>query len=299
MKRILLSLVLTFAAANLMAQNPYLSLEGVVTLPDGSISLQQPSSSLTVDVVAECEQTICGPYARYAQKFLGVRAPLTDRLSWKVVSAEIALADENALYPGALVANSFEQVQYAESAEQFPLLQADKRSFLTPTLEEAARAAAEHIFSLRKHRLELVTGEAGENVFGEGLQAALNELARQEQAYLELFFGKQIRKRTSQRYTITPEAEKLQYVVCRLSPEQGLVPSTNLLGEMVVLQISPAEEVTTVIPEAGPKVVETAVCVVANRSVCSVSVAGEEIAQRVLPLYQYGRKIKIALPRQK
>ena len=37
MKRILLSLVLTFAAATLMAQNPYLSLEGVVTLPDGSL----------------------------------------------------------------------------------------------------------------------------------------------------------------------------------------------------------------------------------------------------------------------
>jgi hypothetical protein len=37
------------------------------------------------------------------------------------------------------------------------------------TTEEQAAATAEMIFSLRKHRLDLITGEAGENVFGGGL----------------------------------------------------------------------------------------------------------------------------------
>ncbi len=299
MKRIIFALLLSLASTSLVAQNPYLSFEGIVEQPNGGVVLMQPSTSLVIDVVARCEQTICGPYARYAQKFLGERAPLTDRVVWEVVAAELALADEGELYAAPLVADQQSDQQYAHSDEEFALLPPDKRSFLTPTLEEAARAAAEQIFSLRRHRLELITGEAGENVFGEGLRAALEEIARQEQAYLELFFGKQRQKQIVRRYTLTPEADKLQYVVCRFSPDQGLLPSMDLSGEMVVLQINPEEQVSTAIPEAGPKAVDTAVCVVANRATCIVSANGEELARRVLPLFQYGRKVTVALPRRK
>ena len=64
-------------------------------------------------------------------------------------------------------------------------LQADKNDMAVLALEDAAREAANTIFSLRRHRIELITGEAGENVFGEGLKAALAEIERLEQSYLE------------------------------------------------------------------------------------------------------------------
>ena len=46
---------------------------------------------LAVDVTVEKDVTLSGPYARYAQKFFGVRAPLTDKTVWSVTGAQIAL----------------------------------------------------------------------------------------------------------------------------------------------------------------------------------------------------------------
>ncbi|MBE6178326.1 MAG: DUF4831 family protein [Rikenellaceae bacterium] len=299
MKRILLTLTMALVATTLYAQNPYLSLEGVVAKADGSVELLQPTTTLTVDLTVTCEETLCGPYARYAQKFLGVRAPLTDKKIWSITGADVALAGEEVLAPQTLAAPSIEFAQYAEGKEEFATLAIDKKSFLAPTLEDAARAAAETIFSLRKHRMELITGEAGENVFGEGLQAALAEIDAQEQAHLELFFGKQSKKSRSYRFVVAPEQSKLQYIVCRFSEEAGILPSSDLTGSMVVLQIIPDEQVACTIPEAGPKATSTATCVVANRADCVVMAASDELIRKELPIFQYGRRVVIALPTRK
>ena len=79
-------------------------------------------------------------------------------------------------------------------------------------LEDAAREAANTIFSLRRHRIELITGEAGENVFGEGLKAALAEIERLEQSYLELFLGKRVVTTETRRYVVYPQSDKKQYI---------------------------------------------------------------------------------------
>ena len=62
---------------------------------------------------------------------------------------------------------------------------------ITPGGEPAAQAA-QSIFTIRKKRMDLITGDAGENVFGAGLKDALEALDAREQAYLELFLGKKI-----------------------------------------------------------------------------------------------------------
>ena len=66
------------------------------------------------------------------------------------------------------------------------------RDTQTPGTEQQAAAAADMIFSLRRSRKELITGDAGENVFGGGLKDALEALDAKEQAYLELFLGKKV-----------------------------------------------------------------------------------------------------------
>ncbi len=299
MKRTMLTLVLALISVALYAQNPYLSLSGVVEKADGTVELYAPTTTLVVDVTVVCEQTLCGPYARYAQKYLGVRAPLTDRMSWQVEGAQVALADDKELYGAALPENEVTQVLHAVSQTDFATLPIDKKSSFTPTLEAAAQSAAETIFSLRKHREELITGEAGENVFGAGLQAALDEIARQEQAYLELFLGKQLSTRVSQRYSITPERSKPQYIVCRFSEEKGLLPASDLMGNMIVLQLAPEEASVIPFAEAGPKDLVTATCVVAAPTTCTVQAAGEEVARISLPIFQFGRTLTIALPRRK
>lgn len=52
-----------------------------------------PTSPLAVDLTVEKEVVTVGPYARYAQKFLGVRGALSDKTLYSVKAARVALLD--------------------------------------------------------------------------------------------------------------------------------------------------------------------------------------------------------------
>lgn len=279
------------------AQNPYISLQGANETANGVV-VSQPRTVLAVDVTAERDVTLSGPYARYAQKFLGVRAALTDKTSWSITGASVALLDATTCLNASAPAESSTRVMtYATSEEEFARLQADKNDMTVLALEDAAREAANTIFSLRKHRIELVTGEAGENVFGEGLESALAEISRLEQSYLELFIGKRVLTTETQRFVVYPKADKKQYIVCRFSPAAGLLPESDLSGDMVLLQVEPSGDTATAI-EASPKVAGVS-CRVADPSVCTVIAGGREYARAVLPLFEFGRTINVALPRSR
>ncbi len=299
MKRLVMVVALLLSTATLLAQqNPYIALLGVTNNAEGA-TLSAPTTLLSVDVEAECERTLCGPYARYAQKYLGVRAPLTDKTEWRVKRAAVGLADFSSYTREPFTADETEVMTYADAADDFAAIQPDKSSTSATTLEDAALMAANTIFSLRRHRTELITGEAGENVFGEGLKSALEEIARQEQAYLELFLGKRIKERVVKRFIVYPDHTKQQYVVCRFSAQEGLVSSSDLTGDMVVLQITPSEHVASPVPEAGAKETSTIPAMVANPATCTLQVRGEEVAREVLPIFQFGRTIQLSQPRQR
>ena len=223
MKLKLLALAMMLCGVGATAQNPYIAIEGIISGEDG-MSVSQPRTVLAVDVAVEREVTICGPYARYAQKFLGVRAPLSDKTSYTITGASVALADASSLYAAAPAETKKTVSLYATSEDEFARIQPDKNDMTIPALEDAARTAAEAIFSLRRHRTELITGEAGENVFGEGLETALAQIAQQEQALLELFLGKRVLITETRRYMVYPKSDKKQYIVCRFSPAVGLLP---------------------------------------------------------------------------
>lgn len=297
MKRTLSTLALALCGAAVMAQNPYIAVEGAVESANG-VTVSLPRTVLAVDVTVERDLTLSGPYARYAQKFLGVRAPLTDKTAWSIRDARIALMDSDT-DAAAPAEASRRVVSHAVGEDEFARLQPDKTDMTIPALEDAARDAANTIFSLRKHRMELITGEAGENVFGEGLNAALAEIARLEQSYLELFLGKRVVTTETRRYAVYPQADKKQYIVCRFSPAEGLLPENDLSGDMVLLQIDPSGTTVGAGLEAGPKESSVVQCRVADPSVCTVIAGGREYARAVLPVFEFGRTIDVALPRRK
>ena len=51
--------------------------------------------------------------------------------------------------------------------------------------------------------------------------------------------------------------------------------------------------------EASAKETNVVVCRVADPSVCTVIAGGREYARAVLPLFEFGRTINVALPRRK
>ena len=298
MKRILIGLALLAAGAGATAQNsPFLMVTGAQQTADGVV-VMQPRTTLAVDVTVEKQTVRSGPYARYALKYLGVRVPFTDKTTYTIRNARVALlGGDGYLEAGPLPASESRVLLYDGGGEEFASVQADRTELAQLGLEEAARAAAEAIFSLRKHRLDLITGEAGENVFGAGLESALDQIARTEQAYLELFLGKQTLEVDTRRYVIAPRGDKRQYIVCRFGANTGLLPESDLSGEILLLQIEPGEPAP--VTEASPKQTNTVECRLAAPSLCTITLQGRELARATLPLFEFGRTVQVALPGRK
>lgn len=293
MKRLTLLAVLVAASLNLTAQNRVVAVEGLEDTPAG-LSYSLPQNVIAVDLVVEHEQVVAGPYARYALKCLGLRAPFSDKSAWRLLRAEVALADELPL-AGELAAPSVVVNPLAE--EEFEALSIDRTDLLQPTDEEAAMLAAKRIFQLRRSRLDLITGEAGEHVFGEGLKSALEEVERQEKALVELFLGRRIVRTSTHRILLTPNSEKRQYILSRFSPQSGLLPVSDLAGEIVLLEITPSEPYA--VEEAPEKSTQVVTCRVAAPSLCSVQSGGHELGSATLPLFAYGKRVQMLLPRKR
>ncbi len=296
MKRILFSFLCCMMAMGLSAQNtPRAAVVGLQTTDNG-MTLSIPRSAIAVDVTVTSEQVISGPYARYAMKYLSVKAPFTDKVTYRIDGARLALVTDDALLAPEALTPPVQQVVGAESSlTEFPALAVDRSSITPLTDEAAAKKAAETIFALRKSRMELITGFTGENVFGAGLQAALAEIARLEQAYLELFIGRRVVTTETRRYIVEPESSNRQYIVCRFSDTDGLLPSTDLSGEVVLLKIEPGN--TPSVEEAplkSPAVVE---CRLAAPSLCVLQLKNRELARQQMPLYAFGRTVRMAAPK--
>lgn len=300
MKLRLFAAALLLGGAGAVAQNPYIAPMGAVESAAG-IVVSNPRTMLAVDLTVEHEVILAGPYARYAQKYLGVRAPLSDKSTWTLKGAQLGLLDPATavMAPAEPAAAERRTLSHLESEDEFLRFQPDR---VTPDAlegEDAAAAAAKWIFTLRRNRIELITGVTGEQVFGEGLKAALEEIARMEQSYLELFLGKRILTCETHRYTVAPSASSRQYIVCRFNATDGLLPDSDLSGDVVLLQIEPSGD-TAVDSEANARDSGSAVaCCVADPSVCSVTMGGREYARTVLPVFEFGRPANIQLSRRR
>lgn len=295
MKKILLSIAVLAMAATAAAQNRQISRTGVYE-QNGAVVFGEPTSTIAVDLKVERTEVIVGPYARYAQKYLGVRAPLSDKTTWRIAGADIALADD-AVYKAPAAAASSES--YAESQfgtlREFARLSLDRTDARAIDADKAAGEAAAAIFSLRKHRMDLITGEAGENVFGGGLEAALKALDAYETAYLELFFGKHVVTVETIRLTVHPSSDKFGYVIGRFNDKDGLLPATDLSGEMLMLRMEPSGDTSLkYLKEATGRERNVYQCRVADMSTCILSYGTEQIASTVLPIFEFGRTVLVA-----
>ena len=258
---------------------------------NGRVEVGIPTSPLAVDLTVEEEVVTVGPYARYAQKFLGVRGALSDKTLYSVKAARVALLDRDATTASEVPAGEVRATSYLGDAETFSRVPFDKRSLVDAYRKE--------LFAIRRHRMELITSEAGEHVFGAGLQAALAELDRQEQAYTELFLGKRVTTTSVERITVVPDAGKQKYILCRFSPDRGLLPGNDLTGDVVLLQLDKESDGSFTLTPASPKAARTATYRVAADVVCTVYCGTEELTRATLPLFEFGRDVELALPSKK
>ena len=207
----LMAIMAICSATTLMAQG---IVRTGIYMQDGTMHFVHPTTDLHVKLTVEHSQFVLGEYARYAQSMLGVRASLAARSSAKITEVSIEQGKAMAVVPCA------DSDEGASVAKELPTYRLDNRSM---TVEQQAQAAADMIFALRRHRKELITGEAGENVFGAGLAAALEKIAAIEKQILDMFYGTTTTAIQEYRYTITPTAEQTSYTVCRYREDEGVV----------------------------------------------------------------------------
>ena len=273
--------------ASASAQN--IARTGVYYAADGAAVVNVPQSIVAVELRIEERAFTPGVYARYAQKYLGVRASLTSRVETSILSASVALADSA---PARVCVP-----QSDDTAAETSPLPSNRMNARAVSPEEQASATADMIFSLRKHRVDLITGESGENVFGAGLSAALDEIARLEQEYLEMFYGSTVVEERTERYFVIPSRGENNYILCRYRDGAGVLPLSDLSGEVVMLHIEPSAEPNVEGLEiADAKDKNKIECVVANVAKCTLLCGTRELAEISLPIYQYGQRIYLAAP---
>lgn len=292
MKRIisLMSLAVLACGAATAQNTPYKAVVGTYVDASGALAVSDPSTSVAVDLIVEKEQTVVGPYARYAQKFLNMRGSLVDKTVYSLKGVKLAVTGGEDVIADAVPAAEVTETSYMGSASEFAKVLPDRMSATAVSEEETAANAAQAIFSIRKHRMDLITGEAGENVFGAGLKDALAALDAAEQEYLELFFGKRV-VTTSVERVVVPMVEGVQsYAVARISSSAGVVAADAKDGDAVTLEVAPSGRARlSSIVEADPKS-KTAVKVrVADPSTCTVKVGDKVLTSAVLPLFEMGR----------
>ena len=292
MKRIisLMSLAVLACGAATAQNTPYKAVVGTYIDASGALAVSDPSTSVAVDLIVETEQTVVGPYARYAQKFLNMRGSLVDKTVYSLKGVKLAVTGGEDVIADAVPAAEVTETSYMGSASEFAKVLPDRMSATAVSEEEAAANAAQAIFSIRKHRMDLITGEAGENVFGAGLKDALAALDAAEQEYLELFFGKRV-VTTSVERVVVPMVEGVQsYAVARISSSAGVVAADAKDGDAVTLEVAPSGRARlSSVVEADPKS-KTAVKVrVADPSTCTVKVGDKVLTSAVLPLFEMGR----------
>ncbi len=264
-------------------------------IPAGAIVYSLPMTALNIRVEATRETFVAGPYARFAQKYLGVQAREESGDTYRITSVElipyieadpavnIALNLGNSRNASA---NFLEMINqglimwsdsYAGKSQKlkFPNLSDNAthlRSMTTSNLtseqstlyrtvqtasgmqrvavqqsqvvekspERRAEETAALIFKLRTKRMEIITGETDATFNGEALKAAVEEINRLENEYLDLFLGKTTTGTQTMSFDVVPRAgnEKQIYIAFRLSDTQGLLPSNNLSGRPVVLELT-------------------------------------------------------------
>ncbi len=273
MKQLILSFAVFCLSLGASAQLPVYPLYNNV---DG---YTLPRTVIEVEVVQQREVIIRGPYARYASQYLGVSgAPMLDKESYKILSAQIswrAEADIQASYglsaTNPVSSSIFDWLNPSQKREDAPptdaefagadiqgrtpfkdvgtntklstgsKLSAGRNSAVEKSEAQMASDAAQVIFKIRARRLELICGDQGEYVFGEGLGAALEEMDRIEEEYTALFLGKRYTQTTVRNFEVTPDKGANRIVAFRFTSSGGVVSADDLAANPVNLEFQTVE----------------------------------------------------------
>lgn len=223
-----------------------------------------PSTGIEITVDAMCIKQTPGEFHRYADKFLRMNNVITaEEKYWELRGVSVRLygkADPQKTYTVKLNNSSASNLQLTEDgiiaginttiAKEAPAAPApaekraiaDAKQFMSEEMLQSTSTAkmaelvAKEIYSIRESKLSIVKGEA-DNMPKDGLsmQLILDELDKQEKAYLALFTGTTDTTYVSRKINFIPgtDSDTTKSILFRFSRKLGVVDNNNLAGAPV------------------------------------------------------------------
>lgn len=314
---------------------------------EGQVTYSLPLTTIVMEVEACQDEFYAGPYARYAEKYLGIKPRQKDQTTYQITEVKIrpfVQADQSAMYTldavksidesvlklSSLGLISFVDAQAVpESVWRFPVNTSadfstkgissnltsesatlyrrnDKKDdafgrvsiqqdmVVEKSIEKKAQEAADMILSLRKQRLQIVSGDTDATYSGEAMEAAVREITRLEEEYMTLFVGYSVSQVQKMNFEVIPQTDRTNqiYVAFRVSDAAGLVSADDLKGRPVVMEIVPDAAVQN--PSVKPVKGQVQCRVPA---VCTVRLkdGNELLLESRMPVYQLGYQMSIPL----
>ncbi|MFI3303152.1 MAG: DUF4831 family protein [Rikenellaceae bacterium] len=277
--------ILAFTATQSIAEAA--SPIGFVNNGVSSELITNSSSTIVVNLEVESERVEVGPYARFAQKYFGVRASLVEKESHTIINADISLAPNDFYVANEKMMTGSSTEIIAEKSERIPI---DISSSNIPSVEKSAGDAAKAIFRIRQLRNDLLSGDLGEGFYGSGLAAALERLQWEEDQYTELFFGRTIRSRSNHVLYVTLNGTEPRYIVTRFSNGGKITDITDLTADPLLLQLTPLEPQNIEIPKYTAKS-RVAKFWMENQVKCDLFFNSKLLSSKTMPLVEFGQEI--------
>ncbi len=160
------------------------------------------------------------------------------------------------------------------------------------SMDKRAQEAADMIFSLRKTRVQIVSGNTDATFSGEAMGSVIKELDALEKEYLSMFIGYSDTSIQQMKFEVVPDKDNAKqiYVPFRISDESGLVAADNVTGKPLLLEIVPDKmaEAESTSSEKASKGDSYAYYRIP--AVCTVKLSndGNLLLQDRVPIYQLG-----------
>lgn len=177
---------------------------------------------------------------------------------------------------------TYKSIRTEDSVVQVPVEHKVKSA---KTLEDKAAEAAEMILSVRRDRLNIVSGNTDASYSGEAMGAALRELDRIEKEYMALFEGYTVKRRYTASFDVVPVPGEQRYLAFRLT-DNGPVPDGQK-GVPYYIELEP-EEMT--LPEEGKSKAKATPIRYRIPAICRVKLTrdGIRLTESRIPVYQLG-----------
>lgn len=283
-----------------------------------------PKTRLNIEVEAVKTIKKAGPYYRYAEKYLGVKNPITeDSQTWTVSDVNVSaygvpdndnkwlmkfkagsspyvILDANGL---PLAINTDAETEAVtrkrnKMADKSVLDGTDYSSAFTEdmvaseSLMKRAETTAAKIFELRESRNDLVSGNADQMPpDGASLKLMLEELNRQEQTLTAMFVGTTQTETKVFRFDYEPTKDVSGDVAFRVSDINGIVDKDDLSGDPVYISIKTTLKGELPVDEKGKEkeIPKGAVMyTIPGQATVSLTYNGKAIANESLEIAQFG-----------